>query len=147
MDRNITLRRARSLFLVAIAMTWGAEIVYLIGWGVILFPGGSLFAKTVWTTVCGIGMGAVVGTILLLFVEGRLEGDRAFWWGAAVPFAIGGSCAVLCGRIDATFNYFGGADSPLQFVLSGVIPAALGGLLYGWLLYRKSGQVILARVL
>lgn len=44
----------------------------------------------------------------------------------------------LGSRIDARFDYFGGAENGVLFVASGVFPAAIGSLLYGRFLYGRS---------
>ncbi len=124
----------------AVLMTVLAEAVYLIVWGLILFPEGSVAGKITWTLTCGIAMGSVIGAATIVLVTGRLEGVRAFWSAAIIFFTVGATCALLCSQIDARFNYFGGSEHAMLFVLSGVIPAAVGGLLYGWLLYGSSDQ-------
>lgn len=119
----------------AIGMTLLAEVFYFIVWGVVLFPGGSLFNKAIWTMTCGIGMGAVIGTIVLVLVEGKENGQSAILQAALAMFAVGTYCALLCSHIDASLNYFGGAENTMLFVAAGLIPAAAGGILFGWLLY------------
>jgi len=123
----------------AIALTSLAEIVYFIVWGMALFPGGSLAGKAVWTATCGIAMGAVVGAATLLLIEGRASGVAAFGMAAAIMAAIGSYCGWLCSRIDARFDYFGGAENGVLFIWSSVIPAIAGGLLYGWWIYGRGG--------
>lgn len=134
MTSAISASRIRRVLLAAIAMTLGAEVFYLVVFGMFLYPAGNLPAKILWTTTCGIAMGAVIGAAVLLFVENRKSASRRFWMSAAAVLVVGTYCAWLCSRIDATFNYFGGAENALLFILSGVIPAIAGGLLYGWIL-------------
>lgn len=121
----------------AVAMTVIAEAFYFVVWGMILFPDGSLAGKAAWMLTCGIAMGSVIGAGTIVVATGRLEGAHAFWSAAIIFFAVGSACAVLCSRIDAQFNYFGGSEHTTLFVLGGIIPAAVGGLLYGWLLYGR----------
>lgn len=45
----------------ATTMILAAEVVYLIVWGLMLFPGGSLVGKLAWALTCSVGMGAIVG--------------------------------------------------------------------------------------
>ena len=118
-------------------MTLVAELVYLVVWGMYLFPGGSLLGKMTWTATCGIAMGAVVGSVILLFVETRASGRRAVIFAALSMTAVGGFCAWLCSRIDIRFDYFGGPENAILFIASGVLPAVAGGLLLGWLLYVR----------
>ena len=132
-----TQHRATLILGVAIALTSLAEIFYFLVWGMVLFPGGSLAGKALWTATCGIAMGAVVGAVTLFAVEGRLSGAAAIWAGAAIMAFVGGYCAWLCSRIDARFDYFGGPENGTLFFLSGIVPAIVGGLLYGWWLYGK----------
>ncbi|WP_027256019.1 hypothetical protein [Leisingera aquimarina] len=117
----------------AIALTTAAEIFYLVVWGMVLFPAGDWAGKVVWTLTCGLAMGAVIGTLTLLWVEPRYAGRSALLRAALVVAVIGSYCAWLCSRIDIRFGYFGGAEESSLFILSGVIPAVLGGLFYGWI--------------
>ena len=64
----------------------------------------------------------------------------------AVMFAVGTACTIFCGVIDRSFNFFGAQESLAQFIFSGVIPAIVGGVLYGWLLYLPAGQKLLSRI-
>jgi len=145
MTKTIEIRRIRTILGVAIAMTMLAEIIYFGVWGMMLFPAGNLFAKAAWTTVCGVGMGAVIGAGVLLMVEGR-RAFTAFLLSAAIMFTVGVACTVLCGQIDTTFNYFGGHSQPALFFMSGLVPAVLGGLFYGWVLYLPTGRAVFDRL-
>lgn len=122
----------------AIALTTAAEIFYLVVWGMVLFPAGSWAGKVVWTLTCGLAMGAVIGTLTLLWVEPRYTGQSALLRAALVVVVIGSYCAWLCSRIDIRFGYFGGAEESSLFILSGVIPAVPGGLFYGWIVAKPS---------
>lgn len=122
----------------AIALTTAAEIFYLVVWGMVLFPAGGWAGKVVWTLTCGLAMGAVIGTLTLLWVEPRYTGQSALLRAALVVVVIGSYCAWLCSRIDIRFGYFGGAEESSLFILSGVIPAVLGGLFYGWIVAKPS---------
>lgn len=129
----------------AILMTTVAELFYLFVWGFWLFPEGSWGGKTVWTLTCGLAMGAVIGSLTLLLAEPRRGNSSAFWIAASGVFIVGSYCAWLCSNIDARFNYFGGAENGLLFVVSGIIPAVLGGLFYGWLIYSPSPSAMARR--
>ena len=132
-------RRATLVLGVAILLTTAAEIFYLLVWGMWLFPDGSWPGKLVWTLTCGLAMGAVMGTLTLIWAEPRRGRAAAFWLAAASVALVGSYCAWLCSRIDARFDYFGGSEHGVLFVASGVLPALVGGLLYGWLLYGRPG--------
>lgn len=120
---------------IAIAMTTLAELVYLLVWGLYLFPAGSVAGKVAWTLTCGIAMGSVIGMFVLIFAEHRPARQAAFvaWLATA---GVGSYCAYLCSRIDIRFAYFGGEEQTSLFLLGGIIPAVLGGVLYAALLYR-----------
>lgn len=133
--------RAQLILGTAIVLTGLAEVFYLIVWGFILFPGGSLAGKAVWAATCGIAMGSAIGAATLVLVEGRTSGLAAIAAAAAIMVAIGSFCAWLCSRIDAKFDYFGGPENGTLLILSGVIPAIIGGLLYGWWLYGNGNGV------
>ncbi len=121
---------------IATAMTLAAEAVYLVVWGLFLFPEGSFFGKLLWTLTCGLVMGIVIGvtTILLLAIQKHFI--TRFLSAALSMSLLGSYCAFLCGKIDMNYNYFGGSENPELFLMSGVIPSVFGGLLYGWILYR-----------
>ncbi len=132
---GITKSRVTQVLGIAVGMTLLAEVIYFILWGLVLFPGGSVFNKVVWTFTCGIGMGAVIGALVLVFVEGTASGRPAIFKAALTMFGVGAYCTVLCSGIDASVNYFGGAENTALFVTGSIIPAALGGLFFGWVLY------------
>ena len=129
---------SRALLIVgsAIALTTVAEVIYLVVWGMVLFPAGDWAGKIVWTLTCGLAMGAVIGALTLLWVEPRYTGRSALLRSALVVIVVGSYCAWLCSRIDIRFGYFGGSEETTLFILSGVIPAVLGGLFYGWIVAR-----------
>lgn len=129
----------------AAAMTVLAEAFYLAVWGMVLFPGGSLASKFVWTLTCGIAMGSVIGAATVVLISGKVYGMFAILTAALIFFIVGSACAVLCSRIDAHLGYFGGEEHATLFVLGGVIPAAFGALLYGWLLFSKTGRSLMGR--
>lgn len=125
----------------AIALTGLAELVYFLVWGMVLFPAGNLAGKAVWTTTCGIAMGAVIGALTLLLVENRKSGVPAIFAATAIMTLVGSYCAWLCSRIDAKFDYFGGPENGTLFILSGIIPAIIGGLFFGWWIYGRGEGV------
>jgi hypothetical protein len=105
-----------------------------------------MLSKVVWTLTCGIAMGSVVAVLTILLVIERLSGNVAIVSSAGILFLIGSFCTLLCSRLDAALGYFGGAEHAQLFILGGTLPAMLGGLLYGWLLYSKPGGSILIRL-
>lgn len=133
MTSNISIGRIRLVVVSAIAMTLGAEFFYLIVFGMVLFPTDDITPKIVWTMTCGIAMGAVIGTGVLLAVQNHWSEAVRFLVPAGIVAIVGSYCAWLCSWIDASFNYFGGAENPVLFVLSGVLPAIAGGAIYGWI--------------
>lgn len=128
-------RTFQRITIIAVALTTGAEIVYFTVWGLFLFPEGNVLGKLVWTTTCGIAMGLVIASVTILWVEPRWRGGEAVLGAGLVMAVVGSYCAWLCSRIDAQFGYFGGTEKTALFIVSGVVPAILGGLLYGWLVY------------
>ncbi|UWR09558.1 hypothetical protein [Ruegeria sp. B32] len=119
----------------AILLTTLAEVFYLVVWGMVLFPQGSLAGKAMWTLTCGVAMGAVIGAATLVAIEPRYSGTAGLWRAALIVTVVGSYCALLCSRIDARFGYFGGSEHAGLFIASGVVPAIAGGVFYGWLLY------------
>ena len=137
-DENI--HALHRIFIIAVTLTTAAEIVYFTVWGLYLFPEGNVAGKLVWTMTCGLAMGLVIGALTYLWVEERFQGGEAVWGAALVMAAVGSYCAWLCSKVDAHLGFFGGDENATLFILSGVIPAILGGLLYGWLVYGKSAK-------
>ena len=131
---EVTQYRITLVLGLAILMTTVAEILYLIVWGMWLFPDGSWLGKLVWTLTCGLALGAVMGALTLIWRA------AALWIAAASVLVVGSYCAWLWSRIDAHFDYFGGPENSVLFITSGVLPALAGGLLFGWLLYRWPGS-------
>lgn len=112
-----------------------AEVVYVAFFGMILFPGGSLTGKIIWALTCGIAMGAVVGVATVFLTSDGSTRHARMVIAAGVMTVVGSYCSWLCSRIDARFDYFGGPENTGLFIASGLIPAVLGGFLYGWLIY------------
>ena len=131
--------------LLALALTVLAEIIYLVVWGMLLFPQGSFSSKFVWTMTCGIGMGSVIGVATLLLVVGRFTGWRAVFLASLIMILVGTICSILCSQLDETFNYFGGREHRSLFLWAGFIPSIFGGPLYGWLLFSSRGRKLLGR--
>ncbi|MBT3490886.1 MAG: hypothetical protein HOA08_09520 [Rhodospirillaceae bacterium] len=113
------------------------EASYFVVWGLLLYPDGSLFGKLVWVLTCSIGMGAVIGVATQILVSKSAGARTGIMIAATVMAVVGIFCTLVCSRIDVHFNYFGGADNARLFVLSGIVPAIFGGLIYGRLLYGR----------
>lgn len=137
---SITRSRLSLILGVPVAMTFLAEILYLVVWGIVLFPAGSLAGKVVWTVTCGIAMGLVIGGLTLLWIEGRYSRRAAAARAGVAFFLVSAYCSWLCSRIDSIFGYFGGEEQGALFIASGVIPAIFGAFLFGWLLYERPGR-------
>lgn len=131
---------------VAIAMTFLGEMVIFLLWGLVLFPARELVAKFLWTGICGIAMGAVIGAAVNVFVTGRHEGRPAAGFAALISFSVLSFCTVLCYRLDLTFGLFGAKTDPVLFIAGGLLPALVGSGLYGWVLYSRTGRTLLARL-
>ena len=130
---------------VAVALMMAGEAVYLIVFGVVLFPDGPFAGKLIWTFTCGIAMGSVAAALTIALVIGRMTARAALLASAAAFAAVGVYCSFLCLGIDAKFNYFGGPQHRDLFVYAGIIPSLAGGLLYGWLLFSESGRALVRR--
>ncbi|MBB3066063.1 hypothetical protein [Limibacillus halophilus] len=141
MTRQDTIRP----LLLATAMTLGAEAVYLVVWGLLLFPEGSIAAKFAWAAICGLGMGMTIGGLTLVMVSGRLEGGRAFIWSVAIFSLVGVICTLLCATLDAKLALFGGPKWQGLFLVSGILPAIFAGFFYAWSLWRPAGRLFLLR--
>ena len=130
----------------SIALATSGELVIFVVWGLVLFPEGDPLTKFLWTVVfCGVGMGSAMGALTDLVVVERLDGIEAvvtvaLMW--AVPLGLG--CDLLCFNLDRHyFRYFGGSDAPGLFIGSGVVMAAIGGVLVGLLCFTERGRRLL----
>ena len=142
------LQRAQFVrpIVVAMALTIFGELLILYMWGIALFPAGSLASKLVWTVTCGIAMGATIGSLVNVFVTGRIRPRIAALISSLIYFAVLSFCVGLCYQIDLSLRLFGAVEAPALFILGGLIPALLTSVLYGWLLHSARGQAALARV-
>ena len=124
------------------------EAVILLVWGILLYPEGNLLHKFLWTIVfCGLGMGAAIGAIIALFVVGKWKGTYAVILCAELSgIVLGLFCNYLCHNLDMHFDYFGGRETPLFFIINGTIMAILGGALVGWLCFTEKGKGILNKL-
>ena len=133
----------RAVIATCVSATVLGELVIFVTWGLWLFPGGGLLPKFIWTVVvCGIGMGSVIASSLLLFVVDRLRGWMAVAATTALSVGVLGLlCNWLCFTLDAHFfHFFGAAENPTLFIVNGIVMAAVGGFAIGWLLFIPKGQ-------
>lgn len=140
-------KRYRRPLIAAIGSTVLAELLIFVIWGLLLYPGGDLGTMLMWTVgFCGVGMGAVVGSLLVLFVVDRLSGAAAILATSAIYTLVPGvACNLLCYQLDTNyFQYFGGGDTPWLFLGSGLLNSSLGGAAVGWGLFTKRGRQVLA---
>lgn len=133
---------------VAVTFTLFGEMLILWIWGMNLFSDvGVLWRKAVWTSVCGVAMGAVIGALVNVFVTDRLDGGSAATMAGLIYFGVLSGCVALCFEIDrATGGAFGAHNAPLLFIFGGLIPAFLSAFIYSWLLYAPAGRSLLDRI-
>lgn len=148
---TLTDLSARNAYLrpvtVAVTFTFLGEMLILYIWGMNLFSDGALWRKAVWTFVCGVAMGAVIGALVNLFVTERLDGRQAAAMAGFIYFGVLAGCVALCFEIDrATGGAFGAHDAPLLFILGGLAPAFFSAFIYAWLLYAPAGRALLDRI-
>lgn len=129
-----TLYRLLRPVYAATAMTLIAEAVYFVVWGLILFPGGSVTGKVLWTATRSVATGAVVGTTTIILVDKSNGTAMSMALAALAMIAVGSFYAFLCNRND----YSGGPEKSTLFIASEIVPAVLGGFLYGWRLNGAS---------
>ena len=134
--------------IVSVALSVIGEFGLFVSFGLILFPEGSWLLKLLWTVVfCGLGMGAVLGGFINLFIIDRFDGKKAIWLCTVASLVIIGTlCDLLCYYLDLEFNYFGGGSNGFLFHASSWLLAALGGYLAGWLLFSDRGNSMLKRM-
>jgi len=130
---------------VSVAMTEIGEALLLIGYGLILFPGGNLLSKVVWTLLfCGIGMGASLGAAISVFVVDKFDGIKGVIVTTALSFAmLGIACDLLCLNLDRQFHFFGGTSNPNLFIWGSIVGSIVGGLTVGILIFTRKGNELL----
>ena len=140
MSRSSLLRPIKLSILFSVA----GEFVIFVVWGMILFPYGSWLHKLLWTLLfCGVGMGSAIGAVVAIFIVGRLRGAAAIAATTVASVALlGVACNLLCLALDEHFHYFGGESHGEMFIWNGIVMAALGGLLVGWLCFTERGSRI-----
>jgi hypothetical protein len=152
MPGNALTEDARKMFIrpliISLVFSVVGEFLLLVIYGIILFPGGNMIYKVLWTLVfCGIGMGATLGTSIDLFIIGRYSGLKAILLTILLAFLIMGvACDLLCLNIDLHFNYFGAQTNPLLFSAGGMLGSLIAGAGIGGLLFSKTGQSIMERI-
>ncbi len=136
----------RPLYL-ALIMAIVGEVVLLVLYGFVLFPEGDPLTKVVWTLICALGMGAVTGALVALFVVAKLDGLSAIWASTFIWAAVMGiACNALCFFLGREFSMWGAHQHATLFLLSGFFPALGGGLVYSYLLFTERGQLLLSRM-
>ncbi len=148
MESTINRQRYLRPLWVCMALSAVGEFLIFIVFGVLLFPGGNLLHKFLWTTVfCGLGMGATLGALVDLWIVDCLSGISAVMGTVALSTGLLGIvCNLLCLHLDHSFHYFGGAENELLFFVNGLIMAAGGGALASGLLFTSRGQSLLNRI-
>lgn len=139
---NTTINQYRRALSVGLALSLIGELIYWVIWGLILFPGHP-WTTFRWALTCGVGMGAVVGTLSCLLIVDRLRDWLAVVAGFAVAFSVFSLCAINCWLMDQPWNYWGAVTQPQLFLIGGFVGASLGGLLYAWLVFTQSGSRLL----
>lgn len=138
----------RSLY-VCIFFTFLGEASIFVIFGLYLFPDGNLLYKALWTLLfCGVGMGAVLGGLLNIFVVNKARSpQKAIIITIAFSFVLlGVGCNLLCLNLDLTFGYFGVHSNPLFFFFNGLGLSAVGGLIIGSLLFTQKGGELLNKI-
>jgi len=137
----------RPLKLAILFSVLGESIIFVV-WGLVLYPGGSVLNKLLWTVLfCGLGMGSAVGALIQLGIVGRLDGAAAVAATTVLGvLVLGVGCNLLCLGLDQHFQFFGGLDNGPLFVWNGVVMSAVGGLAVGTLCFTRRGRRVLERV-
>ena len=142
---SIRRQYLRPIYL-AIGLSLLGELGIWFVWGLLLFPGGSAPLKLIWLFVCGLGMGAVIGSLTSLLVVGRLGATSAFLASAAIAFAVYVACDILCFRLDQHYNFWGTRESPTLFLVNGIAMGLAAAVLYASLLFSHRGRSLLQRL-
>ncbi len=152
MFENVPIEDTRKMFLRPVIVSLGfsviGEFLLLIIYGILLFPGGNMVYKVLWTLFfCGIGMGTTLGAFINLFVIGRYSGRQAILITILLTFLVMGvACDLLCLNLDRHFHYFGAEANPLLFSLGAILGSVIAGAGIGGLLFSRTGNSILAKL-
>ena len=125
-----------------ILFSMAGELIIFLVFGLLLHGTDNWPIKLIWTVgFCGIGMGSALGAFVDLLIVGRWTGLRAIVGTCALSTGILGiACNILCWRLDLGLHYFGGAERPTIFLVSGIVAAAAGGAALGASLFTDAGQ-------
>lgn len=123
------------------------EVINLVLFGFLTGSSEHLVDKVLWTIgIGGIGMGAVLGVFLVLALVGQLHGKQAVagttFFTVLILGVVSKLAAIKMETINLAFNL---GDWTLLYFMNGVITAAIGGVLLGWLLFTKAGNKALSK--
>ena len=132
--------------IVSLAVCIFGELFLFIIYGIVLFPQGNLLYKALWTVICGIGMGAMVGVFVNLFIIDKYIGIKAITLTILLTLVtLGIICNRLCFELDLHFHYFGAETNPLLFFMGSIAGSIVAGLVIALLLFSEKGDIILHR--
>lgn len=96
---------------------------------------------------CGLGMGSVTGSTIVLFVVGKFSETTSIVLCSFISLIfLGLFCNLLYLRLDMHFNYFGSGETPVLFIVNGMSMSAIGGWLVGWLSFSSQGRSIATKL-
>ena len=132
----------------SIFLSFILELVNLAVFGFTTGDSAYLVDKVIWTVaIGGIGMGAVLGVMIDIVLVGQLRGKEAVWGTTLLTVMILGVVGKLVSLNMATIDIaFGFSQTPIQYFSLGVVGAALGGALLGWLLFTDQGNTKLDKL-
>lgn len=133
-------------FAVAAAFTVPGEAMAFVYWGVVLYPGGDLATKLLWTAASGVGITVAIGLMVGFIVGGRYEGTIAGVISSFCYATVLIAATLISYEVDVAMDLFGVRHDPMRFVLTGVVPAFLTAPIYGWLLHGDAGEALLSRI-
>jgi len=118
------------------------EVINLVVFGFLAGSTDYLVDKVLWTVgIGGIGMGAVLGVFLILALVGQLRGKQAVigttFFTVLILGVVSKLAAIKMETINIAFNL---GEWPVLYFTNGVVTAAAGGAILGWLLFTKAGN-------
>ena len=124
------------------------EIINLIVFGFLTGSTDYLVDMVLWTVgIGGIGMGAVLGVFLIMALVGQLRGKQAvvgtIFFSVLILGVVSKLTAIKMETINIAFNL---GDWPVLYFMNGVVTAAVGGAILGWVLFTKSGNRALTNI-
>ncbi len=146
MDQTRLMYTRPLIFSIFIAVS--IECINLILFGFLTGSADYLVDKLLWTIgIGGIGMGAVLGVFITISLVGQIQGKQAIigtvFFSVLILGVVSKVAAIKMETINIAFNL---SEWPVLYFVNGVVSAAIGGAILGWLLFSSAGNKALSNI-